>query len=160
MPVTVRAATDNDAEAACQVLRRSITELCATDHQDDEEVLAAWLRNKTPEHVRSWLRSSNLCMIVAVREGSVCGVSMISRQGEIQLCYASPDVRFLGVGKLMLHTLQAQALEWGLSEVFLTSTVTGKSFYERNGFASDGIRIRSESSAVRNVYPMVKRIGP
>ena len=160
MPVTVRAATENDADAACQVLRRSIAELCGADHQDDKEILAAWLKNKTPEHVRSWLGSANLCMIVAVREGSVCGVAMISREGEIQLCYASPEVRFLGVGKLMLHTLQAQALEWGLSEVFLTSTVTGKSFYERNGFASDGVCIRSESSAVRNVYPMVKRIGP
>ena len=160
MPVTVRAATDNDAEAACQVLRRSITELCGADHQGDEEVIAAWLKNKTPEHVRTWVGSSELSMIVAVREESVCGVAMISRQGEIQLCYASPEVRFLGVGKLMLRTLQAQALEWGLNEVFLTSTFTGKPFYERNGFAADGARIRSKSSAVRNVYPMVKRFGP
>ena len=52
---------------------------------------------------------------------------MITRQGEIQLCYASPEVRYRGAGKLMLNALEQQAVGWGLKKVFLTSTLTAQS---------------------------------
>ncbi len=157
--LAVRDAIPDDADAVCAVPRRSITMLCGADHQGDERILEAWLRNKTPQNVCAWLASSNLSMVVALHRGLVCGVAMISRQGEIQLCYVEPEVRFLGAGRLMLKTVQERALEWGLSDVFLTSTVTGKPFYERNGFTAKDVRVRSESSAIRYVYPMVKHIG-
>jgi hypothetical protein len=47
----IRDAVADDAPAACQVLRRSIVELCAADHGDDPAILAQWLANKTPEIV-------------------------------------------------------------------------------------------------------------
>lgn len=56
----IRRATPEDAEAACQVLRRSITELCIADHQGDAQSLAAWLANKTPENVRRWTANQHL----------------------------------------------------------------------------------------------------
>jgi hypothetical protein len=37
-----------DAPAACDVLRRSISELCVADHGNDPTILARWLSNKTP----------------------------------------------------------------------------------------------------------------
>ena len=48
MTITVRVATEPDVDAACQVLRRSITELCISDHKNDEQILAGWLKNKEP----------------------------------------------------------------------------------------------------------------
>jgi len=45
-----------DAPAACQVMRRSIAELCVADHQNDEAILTRWLGNKTPEIFASWIR--------------------------------------------------------------------------------------------------------
>ena len=39
MSIEVRGAVEQDADAACQVLRRSIAELCVADHHNDESIL-------------------------------------------------------------------------------------------------------------------------
>lgn len=44
----IRDAVAEDAIEACEALRRSITELCVADHRNDPDLLANWLRNKTP----------------------------------------------------------------------------------------------------------------
>jgi hypothetical protein len=51
----VRDAQLEDAPAACQVLRRSVTELCVADHGNDPAILTRWLGNKTVENVASWI---------------------------------------------------------------------------------------------------------
>lgn len=158
MTISLRVASEHDAEAACQVLRRSISELCVSDHHNDEKILAAWLKNKTPEHVRDRIKAGENFTVVALRDGCVCGIAMITNQGEIQLCYASPEVRFLGAGKLMLQALEQQALRWGLNKVFLTSTLTAQAFYERNGFTLSGVPT-THRSGLKSVFPMAKQIG-
>jgi hypothetical protein len=52
MSWTIRRATKGDADAACLVLRRSITECRAEDHHEDAVALSGWLANKTPKNVR------------------------------------------------------------------------------------------------------------
>jgi len=47
----IRDAVAEDAPAACQVVRRSISELCIADHRSDPTILMRWLSNKTPEIV-------------------------------------------------------------------------------------------------------------
>jgi len=46
--IAVREAEAGDADAVIEVVRTSITQLCAADHRDDPETLATWLANKTP----------------------------------------------------------------------------------------------------------------
>lgn len=136
MSIMVRVAVETDAVATCDVLRRSIRELCVADHGRDEQVLSAWLANKTPENVR--------------------GFGLVQSDGEIQLCYLAPEAQYRGAGKLMLRALEEQAARWGLRGVFLTSSVTAKRFYERNGYVQSG-----EPKSVyglRSVYPMSKSI--
>jgi hypothetical protein len=62
----IRDAVPEDAPAACEAMRRSISELCSTDHHGDAVILARWLANKTPRLSRggssipappSWSRS-------------------------------------------------------------------------------------------------------
>jgi hypothetical protein len=38
-PIEIRIAVAADAPTACEVLRRSITELCVADHSHDPEIL-------------------------------------------------------------------------------------------------------------------------
>jgi len=71
----IRKAREEDAEAACVVLRRSITELCRDDYRGDAPTLAAWLANKTPENVRSWVREPDNHELVADDDGAILGVS-------------------------------------------------------------------------------------
>ena len=51
----IREASVEDAVEACQVVRRSIAELCHADHQDDPIVLKKWLNNNTSDNMRSWI---------------------------------------------------------------------------------------------------------
>ena len=157
MSITVRPAAEADAVVACDVLRRSIRELCVADHGHDEQVLSAWLANKTPENVRAWITSASSFAVVAVDGSEVRGVGLVQRDGEIQMCYVAPEVQYRGAGKLMLCALEEQAARWGLNSVRLTSSVTARRFYERNGYVQSG-----EPKSVyglRSVYPMSKSIA-
>ena len=157
MSIAVRPASEVDAMAACDVLRRSIRELCVADHGHDEHVLSAWLANKTPENVRGWIADPSSFSVVAVEGSEVRGFGLVQRDGEIQLCYLVPEVQYRGAGKLILRALEEQAARWGLEGVFLTSTVTARRFYERNGYVPSG-----EPKSVyglRSAYPMSKSVA-
>src|SRR5271169_1372010 len=76
-----------DAPAACEVLRRSISELCVADHRNDATILAQWLANKTPDIVASWILQPNNSVLVAVEDGIILGVGSVTDKGEINLNY-------------------------------------------------------------------------
>src|SRR5579863_4169096 len=101
----IRDATIEDAEAACQVLRRSIAELCAADHRGDATVLELWLRNKTPETLKMWIAHQANLVLVAVDQCVIIGVGAMTHGGEITLNYVSPDARFRGVSRALLCAL-------------------------------------------------------
>lgn len=130
MSITARPASEADAVTACDVLRRSIRELCVADHGHDEQVLSAWLANKTPENVRAWITSASSFSAVAVDGSEVRGFGPVQRDGEIQMGYLVPEGPYRGAGKLMLRALEEQAARPGLRGVFLTSSVTARRFYE------------------------------
>ena len=157
MTITVRAASEADASAACEVLRRSTRELCGADHHNDEQILSAWLKNKTAENVGAWVRSeSNFC-VVAVEGAEVRGFALLHRQGEIQFCYVVPEVIRCGGGKLMLRALEQQAVRWGLNNLFLTSTLTAKPFYEHHGYVWSGEQV--PIFGLHRAFPMSKPIA-
>jgi N-acetylglutamate synthase-like GNAT family acetyltransferase len=158
MTLAVRAALPADAVAACDVLRRSIRELCVADHGNNEKVLSAWLLNKTPRNVRAWISSPTHFAVVAVENRQVSGFGLIQQDGEIQLCYVSPDIQHRGAGKLLLTALEQQAARWNLQRVFLTSSVTARRFYERSGYSKTDRPI--SVNGLRDIYPMTKNILP
>src|SRR3954469_5746999 len=75
----IREARVEDAPAACDVLRRSIVELCAADHGNDPALLDPWLANKTPENVLAWMAETHL--LVAEEQGRRLGAAGLSRAG-------------------------------------------------------------------------------
>jgi GNAT superfamily N-acetyltransferase len=134
----IRNAVTKDAPAACQVLRRSISELCVADHGDDPTILTRWLSNKTPELVASWIARPDSSLLVAVEDGTILAVGSVTDAGEITLNYVSPDARFRGVSRTLLCALEQRAFERGNVRCTLTSTETAHRFYQTNGYADDG----------------------
>ena len=63
----IRDANPSDAAAACEVLRRSISELCVADHGNDPTFLQRWLSNKTPAIVTSWIQQSDNSLLASGR---------------------------------------------------------------------------------------------
>jgi N-acetylglutamate synthase-like GNAT family acetyltransferase len=135
----IRAARIEDAPQACVVVRRSITELCLADHQDDPTTLQKWLANKTPANLSSWIAKPDNHMFVATDGDAILGVACVTSCGEVTLNYVSPDVRFRGVSKALLQRLEAKAAELGNERCVLTSTGTARLFYLLAGYEEQGL---------------------
>ena len=153
----IRAARDDDAKAACDVLRRSITALCGADHRDDPAVLAAWLANKTPDRVAAWIAAPGNCVLVAEDAGRVVGVGSVTDDGRIGLNYVAPEARFHGVSKAMLRALEDRARASGATRCVLESTDTARRFYLAQGYAEDGAPIPMLGAWA---WPMAKDLPP
>ena len=138
----VRVAVSTDADAACNVLRRSITECCELDHKNDPAILDAWLGNKTPQMVANWFSSPTNFSLVAVSEGVLVGVALLTGAGKLALCYLLPEARGQGVGKALLARVEEQACSWGVKALQLHSTATGQEFFARRGYVDAG-KVRS-----------------
>lgn len=151
----IRKAAPGDAGPASQVLRRSISELCVRDHENDPAILQSWLANKTPEKFREWAEAvDDFCCVAVGDDGAILGVAYLARSGEIRLNYVSPDARFRGVSGALVAAIEAEAMRWGLTRLFLKSTATAHRFYLERGFRDEGV---PETGRLRDkVYPMAK----
>ena len=134
----IREASVEDAVEACQVVRRSIAELCHADHQDDPIVLEKWLSNNISNNMRSWIADPDTYVIVATEGAAIIGVGAIASSGEITLNYVSPDTRFRGFSKAILNRLEARAIQLGNDTCTLTSTETARRFYLSAGYVQFG----------------------
>jgi GNAT superfamily N-acetyltransferase len=152
----IRDAVPEDASAACEVMRRSITELCAPDHGNDPVILGRWLSNKTPEIFRSWIRPGN-SVLVAADNDRVLAVGCITDDGEITLNYVSPDARFCGVSTTLLAELERRAIERGNTLCRLESTETARRFYRDRGYSEEGPAGRKFGTS--SGYPMLKPLA-
>ena len=138
MSFHIRRAQVEDAEAACEAVRRSIAACCHEDHGGDPVRLSAWLGNKTPGSFRGWIEREGLhCVVAGSADRRIVGFGMAAA-GEILLCYVTPEVRFLGVGRGVLQALERHAVAAGAAELRLESTRTALPFYRRQGYAPSG----------------------
>lgn len=152
----IRPAGPDDADAACDVLRRSITQLCVVDHANDPAILARWLANKTPAQLRAWTASDQQHLLVAVEDGAVRGVGSVTTAARIALNYVAPEARFRGVSTAMLVALEALARRSGATECVLESTATARRFYVSAGYRETAAPIRIFGT---DSYPMMKRLA-
>ncbi len=129
----IREARLEDAEAVCDLLRRSITELCRADHNDDRDILANWLHNKTPENIRGWIMDKDNYGCVA-EDASLMAVGAITGTGVITLNYVAPEARFKGASRAILGALETRAKDLGLERCTLESTITAHQFYVSAGY--------------------------
>ena len=153
----IRDANAEDTEEACQVLRRSIIELCAADHRNDPTLLTAWLSNKTPANVAAWMRRIDASYLVAVERGAIAAVGAVTDGGEILLNYVSPEARFRGASRALLAALEARARERGATRCTLISTETTRRFYRARGYDEIGGSVRK--FGMESGYPMSKDLA-
>jgi GNAT superfamily N-acetyltransferase len=155
--VKIRDATPDDAEAACDVLRRSISELCVADHGNDPAILNAWLGNKQPGIVAAWARQAGNSLLVASEGDAILAVGSVTDAGEITLNYVAPEARFRGVSRALLGALEARAAERGNARCTLTSTETAHRFYRSVGYVDDGAPRGNFGTA--SAYPMSRLLA-
>ena len=155
--VVIRRAVPADTAAACELVRKSITELCADDHCGDNATIAAWLANKTQDNFAAWISSSRHVALTAEKGGSIAGFALLNSSGTIALLYVAPDFRFTGVSKALLAALEAHATALGVTELELESTATALPFYERCGYLRAGNTV--QGFGVTRAYPLTKALA-
>jgi GNAT superfamily N-acetyltransferase len=153
----IRDALPADAAEACEVLRRSIVELCAADHRDDAVLLQRWLANKTPENVAAWIARPDSSVLVAVEAAAILAVGAVSDAGEILMNYVSPAARFRGVSRALVAALEARAALRGNRRCTLLSTETAHRFYRTCGYVDAGEPAGKFGMA--SGYPMAKELA-
>lgn len=158
MTATVRQAEQRDAESAMVAVRRSIAELCVTDHQGDEETLARWLGNKRPETFLSWLSNSDNFCVVAESGCGLLGVGLLRRSGQILLFYLLPGWQRQGIGRAIHVALEERAVQWGLPLLQLESTAVARHFYEALGYRPVGGPVHKYG--VLQCFPYQKHLQP
>ena len=156
--INVRAAKTGDADAAVDVVRRSITELCTVDHGGDVDTLTKWLENKTPRHFLTWLANENNFCAIAVEDHEVLGVGLINRSGEISLFYLAPNAQRRGIGRALHSALEERARNWSLEKLQLNSTFAARHFYEALGYVPGGAA--KPHFGVLRCYPYEKMLKP
>ncbi len=152
----IRKAIVSDAALACEVVRRSISELCRDDHRGDADTIDAWLANKTVAKFESWIRSHTHLSVVAERRSELVGFGLLNLQGQLALLYVAPQARFQGVSKAILAFIEDAAVSAGIREVRLMSSGTARRFY-----LSCGYKVNGESRpgfGVTRSYPMSKQL--
>ena len=137
--VAVRLADLKDADAAVDVVRRSIEQLCTADHRNDADTVARWLANKTRSNFLSWLSNDENFCVVAEANDRLSGVGLLNRSGEIRLFYLAPGSQRQGVGKAIHAALEEKAIAWGLQKLHLESTALARPFYEAIGYRPAGV---------------------
>jgi len=155
--VSVRPAEPGDADAAIDVVRRSISELCVADHHNDEATLASWLANKTPQNFLTWLSNPDNFCVVAESDGRLVGVGVLHRRGEILLFYLAPGVQRRGIGRMIHAALEKRAMQWKLTSLHLDSTALACRFYEALGYRPTGAAV--VRFGVLRCFPFAKQLG-
>lgn len=150
----IRAARQDDAAEICLVLRRSITELCVADHNNDPQILDPWLANKTPENLHAWIARAGQTYRVVVIDDQIAGVGAVSATEGVLLNYVSPDFRYRGVSKALMAVLEDWLKEQGQVVCHLTSTATARQFYTTLGYLPDGEPVMRRSGML--TFPMKK----
>lgn len=156
MSIVITAARLDEAEALSRVLVASITELCASEHENDPKLLAGWLANKTPDHVRSWISAGRCHVITARHGGDIAGIGGTYPTGEILLNYVAPEHRGAGVSTALLAAMERDLAAAGHGEIRLTSTLTAHDFYLKRGWQNDGPPV---SARGLKGWPMLKTLA-
>lgn len=150
----IRLADASLSREACGVVRRSITHCCTMDHHNDAAALDAWLVNKTPDNVATWMTAPGAMAWAALCNGELVGFALVTH-ASLALCYVVPEVLHTGVGRALLLAAEAGVRDAGLKVLVLESTHTAEAFYRRQGY--------EPSAAVQSwnglqAQPMYKRL--
>jgi N-acetylglutamate synthase-like GNAT family acetyltransferase len=149
-------AQKNHAKEIYNLLIRTITEICGRDYNNDPNIMEDWLSNKTPENISTWINNSNYTFVALSQNNMVIGIVLMNSTGEILLNYVLPEYLQKGVGKALLHKIEAVARENSLTTLSARSTITAKTFYEKNGFTP--IQDKTTDEVLLNEYPLEKRL--
>jgi GNAT superfamily N-acetyltransferase len=142
--VRIRKATAADATASFAIRREAIRAQCP-DHYPKAD-LEIWTAGEMSE---TFTRRVADAFYVATVDGTVVGTGMIDlTAGKIDAVFVLPAYMGRGVGRTIMEYLEHLAVEAGLADIQLESTLNAAPFYRELGFEGEGISMYRSSLGV------------
>jgi N-acetylglutamate synthase-like GNAT family acetyltransferase len=132
--MNIRPALPSDAEAAIELVRRSITQLCVEDHQNDSLTLQGWLANKSAKNMRAWIETPGSFAFVAERDSDLVGVGVYTGAGDLLLLYVAPEARFSGISSALLKHMEDSARALRLPSLQVSASRAARRFFLERGY--------------------------
>ena len=132
--MNIRPALPSEAEAAIDLVRRSITQLCVEDHQNDPMTLQGWLANKSAKNMRAWIETPGSFAFVADRDGAMAGVGVYTGAGDLMLLYVEPEARFSGISSALLAHMEESARALRLPSLHVSASRAARRFFLERGY--------------------------
>ncbi len=153
--ILVRKANDTDARAAWEIRNAAINSQCSGYYPPDD--LKLWTGGDMTEKFVSTVVES---LYVAVVGSQVIGTGMIDLDsGKIDAVCVHPNHMGTGVGREIMSHLEKLAIEAGLNQLKLDSTLNASSFYRTCGFVGYKVtKYKSPRGILLDCIPMKKSI--
>lgn len=131
--VTIRLATTDDAVAISSLILRALQEVNIRDYGPD--LIAEQSKNWTVDGVVA--KMQNRITYVAIHDIDIVGTAGFDGQ-QVRTVFVRPDRHKLGVGSLLMRTVEALAIDQSLDRLSLLSSITAQGFYQRLGYRPVG----------------------
>jgi predicted N-acetyltransferase YhbS len=127
--ILIRPATREDATLISSLILRTLTEVNIRDY--GPALIAEQSKSWSVDGVVA--KMQNRITYVAVDGGEIVGTAGFDGQ-QVRTVFVRPDRHKLGVGSLLMRTVEALALERGMNRLSLLSSITAQGFYRRLGY--------------------------
>jgi len=129
--MTIRGATEADAESIGRIFSSSIREL-AKDYYNALQI-ESWAGGFSIEQVLERIRLGGT--YVAEFDGVIAGFgTIVLSRGEVEMVYVSPDYARKGVGAALVRFLEEIALDAGVKLLHLRGSLNAVPFYVHMGY--------------------------
>jgi putative acetyltransferase len=131
LDLTVRQASLEDMPAVTGLFRDTILQIGKSDYS--ERQINAWAeRYALTDRWRDRIRHQHF--LLAESEGEILGFGSVTSDAHIDTLYVRTDSQQSGVGGMLLEHLLDYVRERGHRSVYADVSLTGRSFFERQGF--------------------------
>ena len=130
VPVTIRLAMIEDATAISSLILRTLQEINIKDY--GPALITEQSQNWTVEGVIT--KMHNRVTHVAIEGNVIVGTAGFDGR-QARMVFVRADRHKLGIGTLLMRTVEALAIERGLEQLSLQSSITAQGFYQRHGYA-------------------------
>jgi len=131
--LSVRQASERDAEGILDVHMRSVREICGPHYPPEQ--IEEWAGSKTPEFFKARMAEGET-FVVAEADSRIAGFGVLA-DAEIRALFVDPEHTGKKIGSQILQTMEQMAMAAGLRELHLKSSLNAVEFYRRKGYQGD-----------------------
>ena len=131
--VSIRLADPADCASILEAHVGAIRELCRAEYSETQ--LAAWAERLTPSGYLPAM-AKNTFLVAESEDRVIAFAEFAPSRGEVVAMYVHPAHARCGVGTMLFREIERIAAAQGTKSMYLSSSLSAVSFYERLGFVA------------------------